>query len=392
MSYAPPAIGPAGLTIPSFQDILQYLLTNYQNIYGQSVSLDNSNADVQLLNILALAYADVMNALQLEYNNRSPNFAVGAALDSLVKLNGLARLVATASTCQLTLTGTSGSVITNGLVGDVNGNKWSLPPSVAIGSGGNVTVTAMCTVTGAINASANQIKFILTPSAGWLSVTNGFNLPIVGSPVETDSQLRARQAVSTELPSITLVAGTQAGLEAVAGVTRVFVEENPTGAVDANGCPPHSITAVVEGGTNLAVATAIYNNRGIGCLTNGTTSQSVIDPNTGVPFLVSFDRPTYVPIFVTVQVQLLAGGTSATEAAIAQAIVTYLQSLAIGAIVNYGGLISTVVSVNPNPLNPIFLVELLNFGIVVNPVTITDIQLLFNQAALGVLSNILVHT
>jgi hypothetical protein len=399
MSYAPPRIGLAGLTIPSFRDILNFYLTNYQSIYGQNVSLDNSNADIQLINVIALTASDVMNALQLEYSNRAPSFAIGAAQDALYKNNGLARLIPTFSTCLVTLTGTAGAKVTNGIAGDVNGNLWNLPTSVTIGSGGTVTVLATAQVAGAISVSANQITSIKTPTAGWTSVTNGTNLPTVGAPVESDSKFRARQAVSTELPSITLPAGTLAGIEATPGVTRAYLEENPTGATDANGCPPHSITAVVEGGTNLAVATAIYNNRGLGVLTNSVVTspvtavvQAVIDATTGVSFNVSFNRPLYEPVYVIVNAHLLAGGTSATLTAIQTAVVSYLNSLRIGERVSYGALISAAMSVNSNLSQPVVSVVSLFFALTPTPTTITDIILTFNEVAQGVTGNVTVNS
>lgn len=389
-SYAPPFIGIAGLTIPSYNAILNYLIGQFQTIYGVTVYLGNDSADFQFISILALAISDQVNALQLDYGNRAPNFAVGAALDSLVKLNGLARKQASFSTCPVTLTGTAGAVITSGIVTDVNGIQWNLPPSVVIGGGGTSTVLAVCSVPGTVNALVGQITSIFTPTAGWTSVTNS-TAATIGQPVETDSQLRARQAISTELPSITMLAGTTAAIAAVPGVTRYFVEENPTGSTDANGCPPHSITAVVEGGTDLAVATAIFENRGIGCLTNGTTSVTVTDPNTGLSMPIGFDRPTYVPIYVIVNAHLLPGGTSGTIAAIAAAITAYLNSLQIGELVSYGALVAEAMSVNANLSQPIVSVHSLFFATTPTPTTTADIPMLFNQVAQGIAANVTVN-
>lgn len=388
--YFPPFIGIAGLSIPSYNQILNYLIGQFQTAYGQTVYLGNDSADLQFISILALAMSDSMQALQLEYSNRGPNFAIGAALDSLVKINGLIRKLASFSTCPVTLTGTPGAVITNGIVSDVNGIQWALPPSVVISSGGTSTVLATCAVPGTIDAQIGQITGIFTPTAGWTSVTNAI-AATVGQPVETDAQLRARQAVSTELPSITMLAGTVAAIAATEGVTRYFVEENPTGATDANGCPPHSITAVVEGGTDLDVATAIFDNRGIGCLTNGSTTVTVTDPNTGLSMPIGFDRPTNTPIFVIVNAHLLPGGTSGTIAAMQAAVTNYLNSLQIGELVSYGALIAEAMSVNNNLSVPIVSVHSLFFAITPTPTTTVDIVLAFNAVAQGISANVIVN-
>lgn len=390
-SYAPPTIGISGLTIPTYTAILNYLSTNYQAIYGQTEYLGNDAAIFQFMSILALAMSDVAQMGQLIFNNKSPNFAIGNSLDSIVKINGLARKLASFSTCQVVLTGTAGASISNGLISDVNGNQWSLPSPTVIGGGGTVTVTATCTVAGSVNVNANQITGIVTPTAGWTSVTNGSNLPSVGQPVESDSQLRARQAVSTELPSITMLAGTVAAINAVAGVTRLFVEENPTGSTDANGCPPHSITAVVEGGLDLDVATAIFGNKGIGCFTNGTTTLAVTDPNTGISQNISFDRPTYVPIYVIANVHALPGYTSADTTAIQNALVNYLNSLQIGELVVWMALASTAMAVMPSLQTPIFSIHSLFFGTSASPTTTTDVPMNFNQVAQGVLAKVIVN-
>jgi Baseplate J-like protein len=402
MAYAPPTIGTTGLTIPQYADILNLFLSNFQTIYGSTVDLEPSTPDYQFLSIIALAISDNAQLSQLVFNNMSPNFAIGAGLSSLVKLNGLARKVATASTCSVILTGTAGTVVTNGIVQDINGNDWNLPASVTIGSGGTVTVTATCNIVGAINITApNQITSIQTPTAGWTSVNNGSNVAALGQPIETDAQLRARQAVSQELPSISPVAGTVAAIAAVLGVTRYYLEENPTGSTDANGCPPHSITAVVEGGSLANVAFAIYSKKTIGCATNGDISgspisetQSVVvtDPNSGNTETINFIQPpAYVPIFIIVNAHPVAGGTlTATQvSAIQAALVAYLNSLQIGAVISYGELIAAAASVNANPDVPAISIRSpFFFGTAASPSTSTDIQLGFYQAAQGITANI----
>jgi uncharacterized phage protein gp47/JayE len=391
MAYSAPFIGPAGLSIPSFQDILDLYVSQFKAIYGQTIDLDNSSPDFQLMSVIALAAADAAQAVQLDYNNRSPATAIGAALDTLVKDNGLTRKAASASTCTVTLSGVVGSVVINGQVRDINGILWNLPASVTIGGGGTVDATATCTVLGAINALVGQITGIATPTAGWTSVTNATPATL-GQAVESDAQLRARQAVSVELPSITILAGTIAAIAAVPGVSRYNVLENNTGATDAFGNPPHSVTAVVEGGTNLDVATAIFNNRGIGPDTNGTVTVPVTDPNSGITMNIHFDRPTSVPIFVIANVHLGPGGTTATLTAVKTALVAYLNGLQIGEVVTYGSLVAAAMSVNPNPLVPIAWVRSLFFARTATPTTITDVALLFTEVAQGVTADITVNS
>ena len=390
--YAAPSIGPSGLTIPGYEDILSDNLQGFLNLFGQNQYVGRDSAIFQLLSILSLKQSDTMEAAQLAYNQRSPLTAVGAGLDGIVKLNGIARAAYTYSTALETITGTLGTVIANGFVQDVNGNQWALPGLVTIPGGGSIAVTVTCTTPGNVVAEPGEIAVIATPVGGWLTATNA-SASTPGLPVESDSKLRARQAISVALPSRTMLAGTVAEIAAIPGVTRYNVLENPTGSTDTYGNPAHSVTAVVEGGTNLAVATAIYDNRGIGCLTNGKVSGSstaqtvtvnVTDPNTGYVMAISFLTPLYVPIYVSLSVHKLAGATSATLAAIVTAVVNYLNSLQIGESVTLSALYAAAMAVTPNLSQPLFAIEALTLDTSPTPTGTTDIAIAFQEVAQGI--------
>jgi uncharacterized phage protein gp47/JayE len=381
-TYVPPILTAAGLTVPGYQAILQDNLAQYQQIYGANQYVGVDAAIYQLISVLSIKMADTLAALQFVYNQSSPATAVGAGLDRIVKLNGIARLPFTFSTAQVLITGTPNAVITSGLCEDANGNIWALPSSVTIGVAGTVTVTGTCQTVGAIAAEPGSINIISTPQPGWASVTNPV-AAVTGTPIESDSQLRARQAISVSLPSHTMLQGVTAAVAAVPGVTRWNVVENYTSAVDALGNPPHSITAVVEGATDAAVAQAIYNQRGLGVYTNGATSVPVTDPNTGTVLNINFYRPAYVPIFVTLQVHPLANFTSAMPSLIQTAIVNYLNSLQIGEIVTQSALYAAAMAVTPNIDTPAFSIYELFLGTASSPTGEVDIPMNFNQVAQG---------
>src|SRR6185503_1528966 len=126
---------------------LAYLTAQYQAIFGADAYLGSDSQDGQLLAIFAAAINDCNAACVASYNSRSPSTAQGAGLDAAVKINGLLRNGATASTVVLTIVGVAGTVITNGVAGDSNGNSWALPTSVTIPGGGSISVAAICTAT-----------------------------------------------------------------------------------------------------------------------------------------------------------------------------------------------------------------------------------------------------
>ena len=382
--YTAPYCDAAGLHVPTFSAIQAQLVAAYQSIYTQGAYLANDSADYQEIAITARAISDAMEALVLDYNNRAPSTAIGSALDTLVKLCGIARKVPSASTCQVTLTGTAGTIITGGRVGDVNGNSGLLPTPLLLPAGGSLTVTAICQTVGAVTALAGNLSIILTPTAGWTGVTNS-TAAITGQAVETDSLLRARQALSAALPSSTRLAGTIAEIAAVEGVTRWNVVENDTNnSPDSNGLISHSIWAVVEGGVDLDVATAIFDNKGPGCGLNGTTTVAITDPYTGLITNISFSRPTYVPIYVSASIYLFPSGTTAMLTQISAEILNYLNALSIGEIVTLSGLYAAAMSIMPNIYAPAFSITALTLAITPTPTAVADIVLTFKQVAQGI--------
>ncbi|HCE4085096.1 TPA: baseplate J/gp47 family protein [Escherichia coli] len=317
-----------GISAPDYQTILDTLTSYFQQIYGSDAYLEPDSKDGQMVALVALAIHDANNTAISVYNCFSPATGYGAALTSNVKINGIARRGATNSTVDLVLTGTAGTSITNGTVKDTNNVIWRLPASVTIGVGGTVTVTATCSNSGAVAALAGTIATINTPTRGWASVTNPA-AATVGAPAETDAELRIRQGQSVALPSLTPFEGVDGAIANVAGVTRHKLYENDTGATDSNGLPPHSISAIVDGGDVTEIAQTIRGNKGQGTATYGTTSVTVPDTY-GNPHVISFSRSTDVQIYGHITLKAFTGYTSQIGVQIQQAVADYINGLTIG--------------------------------------------------------------
>ena len=317
-----------GISAPDYQTILDTLTSYFQQIYGSDAYLEPDSKDGQMVALVALAIHDANNMAISVYNCFSPATGYGAALTSNVKINGIARRGATNSTVDLVLTGTAGTSITNGTVKDTNNVIWRLPALVTIGVGGTVTVTATCSNSGAVAALAGTITTISTPTRGWASVTNPA-AATVGAPAETDAELRIRQGQSVALPSLTPFEGVDGAIANVAGVTRHKLYENDTGATDSNGLPPHSISAIVDGGDVTEIAQTIRGNKGQGTATYGTTSVTVPDTY-GNPHVIRFSRSTDVPIFGHITLKAFTGYTSQIGVQIQQAVADYINGLTIG--------------------------------------------------------------
>ncbi|EDW5023039.1 hypothetical protein AHN09_004610 [Salmonella enterica subsp. enterica] len=317
-----------GISAPDYQTILDTLTSYFQQIYGSDAYLEPDSKDGQMVALVALAVHDANNTAIAVYNCFSPVTGYGAALTSNVKINGIARKGATNSTVDLLLTGTAGTTITNGTVKDTNNVIWRLPDSVVIGVDGTVTATAICSKSGAVAAPAGTITTINTPTRGWTSVTNPA-AATVGAPAETDAELRIRQGQSVAIPSITPFEGVDGAIANIAGVTRHKLYENDTGKTDGNGLPPHSISAIVDGGDVTEIARTIRGNKGQGVRTWGKTSVTVPDKY-GNPHIISFSRPTDVPVYGKITLKVFAGYTSQIGVQIQQAVADYINRLMIG--------------------------------------------------------------
>lgn len=391
MTYFKPYVDSTGLHIPTYNDILEDMIASMKQIYGDDIYLDNSSPDYQLLSIFALKQSDTLQALAYAYNARSPETAIGASLDSVVKLNGIKRKAAGHSTCQVKITGSPFTQITNGAVKDRAGLTWDLPANVVIDSNGTTYTVATCRTAGAVSALAGDIAQIETPTYGWVSVTNEV-AAVLGNAQETDAQLRERQTISTANPSQTMLDGTKGAIAALKNVSRYAVYENDTNVssvTDDNpyGLPAHSVTCVVEGGTDEDVAEAIFFHKGIGCYTNGDVEVQYTDQNDYIN-RVRFFRPVYKDIFVKVVIKKYTGYISTMTVKVRDAVYNYLAALTIGSDVSASVLSNIITDCNPSLTKPIFGIKELKLGLSKSSMAAQDIDIGFKEIANPAYANI----
>lgn len=323
-----PTIDATGISAPQFADILAYLQNQYRAIYGDDIYLGNDSQDGQFLGILAAAINDSNQAAIAVYNSFSPATAQGNGLSSTVKINGIARLVASNSQVTVDIVGVAGTTITGGIVSDINNNSWNLPATLTIPPEGTITVTATAQDVGAIVAAPNTVTTIQTPTYGWQSVNNP-NAASPGSPVETDAQLRLRQSNSTMNPSLTVLEGIVGAVSNLTGVDKVKAYENDTDVTDDDGLPPHSIAMVVQGGDALEIATTIAVKKTPGAYTYGDIEE-IVYTTLGPPSTIRFFEPDIQEIAVEIELQALAGYTTNVAAEIKAAVAAYINGLTIG--------------------------------------------------------------
>lgn len=376
-----------GISAPDYQTVLDTITGYFHQIYGSDAYLEPDSKDGQMVALVALAIHDANNTAISVYRSFSPATALGDALTSNVKINGITRRAATNSTVDLLLTGTVGTAITNGSVRDANRVVWNLPATVVIGASGTVVATATCANAGAVAAVAGSVNAINTPTRGWSSVTNPL-AATVGVAAETDAQLRVRQSQSVALPSLTPFEAVDGAIANIDGVTRHKLYENDTDNPDANGLPPHSIAAIVEGGDATVIANSIRGVKGQGVTPYGSTV-IVVPDKYGNPHPVGFSRPVDVPIYVKITITPLTGYTSQVGDEIKAAVAAYINSLAIGASV----LLSRIYSpanlgvVSGGNARYYDITELL-IGTSADSVAAANVFIAFDQSASCTISNI----
>lgn len=317
-----------GFHYPDYPTILQFYQNAYRSIYGADVYLEADSQDGEWLAIQAQSVYDACVVFSGVYNSFSPSFAQSDGLSRNVAINGIQRYIPTYSTVDLNIVGTAGTVLNSAKAQDNNGVKWSIPDGSTIGVGGTLTVTATCDTIGAISAGIGSVVTIATPTRGWLTVTNPSEAS-EGNPVESDAELRIRQARSTMLPAQSVLNAIESAIAAVDGVSDFRVYENDTGSVDADGIPANSIAAVVDGGTVQDIVDAIGNTKPPGSGTDGTTSGTFTDQR-GNAKTINFYRPTPADISVDIDITALTGYNSGYENLIKSAVADAINALLIG--------------------------------------------------------------
>jgi uncharacterized phage protein gp47/JayE len=317
-----------GYYYADYPTFLAFETQAYKNIYGTDVYLGADSQDGQLIAARAQANYDTAALGAVIYNSMSVAGAQGAGLARLVKLNGVKKQLPTNSTVDLTIGGTVGTNIANGIATDSLNQQWLLPASVTIPSAGTIIATAMALNPGAVAAQANTITTIFTPTRGWQTVNN-VSAATLGVALETDASLRTRQGNSTAIPSQTVFDGTKGAVANVTGVTASRGYENATPSTDGNGIPRNSIAMIVAGGDAMAIAQAIQIHKTPGTGTYGTTTEVVYDSH-GMPLNIAFSRPTQVEITAAITLKALTGYSSVYTALIQQAAVDFINANGIG--------------------------------------------------------------
>ena len=114
-------------------------------------------------------------------------------------------------------------------------------------------------------------------------------------------------------------------------MTSASVYENDQDTTDADGRPPHSIEAVVDGGESAEIGLVIWQKKSAGIDTYGSQSVSINDSQ-GFPHTINYNRPLVVDVWLDITVTEYTEEVLPPNAPtmIADAVLEYGSKLSIG--------------------------------------------------------------
>lgn len=347
--------------------------------FGSYFDTSEESPDGQFIGVTADLAKQCLDIAEEAYSQYNPNTAYRTGLDQIVLLNNITRFVNTSTTVTLELDGNTGTVVPAlSKVKDENNVVFTINDEVVLPS----SVTATCSKTGPIIINANEIWTIVDAVDGWTSVTNpeaGFT----GVTYEQDAALRARRQNSTIIDGTGPIDAIYSAL-AKLGLEYITIVDNDTEEV-VEGQPPGTIQVIVKGGTPSEIALAIYQEKGTGIRTFGTTTQTVTDSN-GYPKPIKFSRPVDTPIYITVNIKRLKGSSNDASTMVQAACIDYISNTKIGATIVWSDLLSYLAE-NVDLIS----IKSLYLGRTANPTLTDDIELAAIEKAVATNSGVIVN-
>lgn len=287
-----------GIQIDDLYTIQNRLVSAFKSIYGDDVNLDSDTPDGQLLGLFSQELANVHQAVSFIVQMLDPYQATGQWLEQRAMYAGITRITASYSYIDdVIITGTPKTKIpTNSIFIDRSKNKWVSTEEVTLNSNGSARTKFRSLELG--NYIINSLEEF-TPSTiivGIERVTANSN-SYGGVDEETDEQLLNRFMLSHSINNFDDRQGLQSALLNIIGVSKCIVYENFTSNTDEKNIPPHSLNAVILGGSDEKIAEVITKKKIGGCGLHGQIEITHLQD--GLSRKVFFDRPTKIDINVS---------------------------------------------------------------------------------------------
>lgn len=300
--------GPLAETLGQREAALQAeFLAEFPPVGNESLDVSPDSYTGREIAILSEQLVSQQNLLLRFVDLLDPEQAQGVWVDFHLGLQGTRRKPATFSTIAALVYGTPGTNVGDRRVRYTpTGSLWRTPLGLTIGANGITPTTLTAVDSGPVDAlqtgTQNWVIVDNVTVGSWTAVESTARAN-QGTTVETDPAARRRVQRSAAGGSVTTKPAIVKGLLAVDGVTDADINNNRDLVPDANGVPGKSIEAVVEGGTDLDVATACFRLYGgtAGFFGNTTVdvTENIEQPDGTIVTLtktVKFTRPELIPV------------------------------------------------------------------------------------------------
>ena len=359
-------------------EVVKSLNNKFIAAFGANFDVSPESPDGQVIGIVSDEIASCWEQAQQVFNAYRPGAVEGVGLDNVCELTNTKRYVNKPSQATVYCDGTLGTLVPAGSLVSDGSRQFRLDTDVTLPG----DVTAIATEPGEYYIAANTIINIVTPIAGWTSVTNP-TIGTTGIDYESDPELRARRDKTTAVNSATTAEAIYASL-ADLDIDYIRVRDNDTGS-PIGSQPSGTVFVVVDGGTSNDIARRIYNAKTGGVPTHGDITITVTDSK-GYPHDIHFSRPTYTDIYVKGTFRRRANANLSSNDAIRQlteATVNYLNSLQPGQSVVWSNMFAPIMAATQS-----LEIDSLFIGIAPNPSGTATIDLDIDKRARGVAANI----
>jgi uncharacterized phage protein gp47/JayE len=323
MSY----VDETGIYLDTFDEVKNEFISDLNEIFGEGVNTDNAARFGQLINIICERIADQNELVQLVANNQDPVNAIGVWLEQIVRINGIDKNESEFSTAtvQITASASGTTVLAGDTIEDPSvGEPFAIESDTTVAPSGTALVTAIAVNPGAIEAASGTLTKINNPRYGWVSVTNTADAS-PGTLEESDADLRIRRELAANQTGNSSPSAIYRKLADIDGVTEVSVLQNTDDITDAQGIPPHSLWAIVNGGVESVVGQTLFENVGAGVGFYGNNTYNYDDPVTGDIWPIKWSYGVEIPIYVTVRTRKKTGYPSDGDATMEQNIVDFFD-------------------------------------------------------------------
>jgi len=306
---------------------------------GETIDWDEDKILDKIVTMTCDRLAAISSDVKAIWDATDPDAAEGVQLDTSAALVGVYRNDATASTVDLLIAGTAGTVVAAGFLAQGGGPdgaaQWETTADATIGAGGTVEVAAQCTETGSIEADAEVVETIVSPIAGVVGVTNA-DPATPGTDVETDAALRLRRLTrlrSSAGRSLEAIRSALLDLDYLESVLVIDnTDETPkvVNGLTLPGCsylvvlyPPPATDERKE-----EVLEILYRVPTFSIEPAGTDVTGTVAGGDGVPKVVGYDEATEVEVDVAFTLTLATGSDLGTVGdALEAAVEAYVETL-----------------------------------------------------------------